>query len=336
MTVPAPSLPEAAEPTQPGTRSWAGLWPGTVVDADDPLKQGRVRVRADQVYGLRGSSPELIITDDELPWAIPCFDVTGNGGDGVFHVPPVGAGVWLAFWGGDPEEPIWMGGYPGDRNIPGRVSSAYGPPGSGAQTRYIRTPGGQVMEMRWKGGEEEILLQAPLAPPTPSSPEPQLGAAVKITHSSGQRRIELTTTLGQVIRIQDLPTPQVDIVSSGPLNVTSAGLNYTGVGPTPAVLSAPLSPLTMTFLAAVLTAATTMFLTATGAMTLTAAVVTIVSAGAVNVGIAGTYRRLLDERFATLYDGHIHPDPVSGNTGPPTTLATPSIASYATTNLRGN
>ena len=30
---------------------------------------------------------------------------------GVFTVPPIGAGVWIEFEKGDPEYPIWVGGY---------------------------------------------------------------------------------------------------------------------------------------------------------------------------------------------------------------------------------
>ena len=72
---------------------------GTVVNAFDPLQIGRVIVEVPDVLGLTPSS-----------WAMPCVPVAGPQ-SGAFVVPPVGAHVWVEFEAGDPERPIWTGGF---------------------------------------------------------------------------------------------------------------------------------------------------------------------------------------------------------------------------------
>jgi uncharacterized protein involved in type VI secretion and phage assembly len=71
---------------------------GTVVNNVDPLQIGRIQVSVPGVSVIPGS------------WAMPCFPVTGIQ-TGVFTVPLVGAGVWVEFESGDPDFPIWTGGF---------------------------------------------------------------------------------------------------------------------------------------------------------------------------------------------------------------------------------
>ena len=75
-----------------------GKYRGTVVNNVDPLQIGRIQVSVPSVTIIPGS------------WAMPCFPVTGIQ-TGVFTVPLVGAGVWVEFEGGDPDYPIWTGGF---------------------------------------------------------------------------------------------------------------------------------------------------------------------------------------------------------------------------------
>lgn len=97
-----------------------GLWSGVVVDDLDPLKIGRVRLR---VFELHDEETPVA----ELPWALPCFpsafmnvsDPTKSGG--FFQVPPIDAVVHVMFQKGDPEFPIWMGGwFPKEPGVLGR------------------------------------------------------------------------------------------------------------------------------------------------------------------------------------------------------------------------
>ncbi|HEX7277826.1 MAG TPA: phage baseplate assembly protein V [Acidimicrobiales bacterium] len=65
----------------------------------DPQGMGRVQV-AVPVIQRRGSSA----------WALPCVPIAGAQA-GIYLVPPVGASVWVEFEEGDPDQPIWVGGF---------------------------------------------------------------------------------------------------------------------------------------------------------------------------------------------------------------------------------
>jgi uncharacterized protein involved in type VI secretion and phage assembly len=76
-----------------------GKYRATVVNNVDPLQIGRVQV---MVPDVAGSIPST--------WAMPCVPVAGIN-TGVFTVPMIGSGVWVEFERGDPDYPIWVGGY---------------------------------------------------------------------------------------------------------------------------------------------------------------------------------------------------------------------------------
>lgn len=93
-----------------------GLYRGLVVDNNDSnLDQpnlGRVQVRVPQIHGTG-------VTDEKLPWAWPCIPFAGwsetNGAHGAFVLPSIGDPVWIAFEQGDPNAPIWLGGWYGQQ-----------------------------------------------------------------------------------------------------------------------------------------------------------------------------------------------------------------------------
>jgi len=76
-----------------------GKYRGTVIDNIDPMQIGRVQVMVSDVSNVIPST-----------WAMPCVPVSGIQ-SGVFAVPAIGAGVWIEFEQGDPDFPIWVGGY---------------------------------------------------------------------------------------------------------------------------------------------------------------------------------------------------------------------------------
>ena len=76
-----------------------GKYRGTVVNNVDPLQIGRIMAIVPDVSGVAPTS-----------WAMPCLPSAGIN-TGVFTVPQVGAGVWIEFEQGDPDRPIWVGGY---------------------------------------------------------------------------------------------------------------------------------------------------------------------------------------------------------------------------------
>lgn len=76
-----------------------GKYRGTVVQNVDPEQRGRLQVMVPDVSGLIPSS-----------WAMPCVPIAGKQ-SGVYVVPQIGAGVWIEFEQGDPDYPIWVGGF---------------------------------------------------------------------------------------------------------------------------------------------------------------------------------------------------------------------------------
>jgi uncharacterized protein involved in type VI secretion and phage assembly len=76
-----------------------GKYRGTVINNVDPLQIGRIQA---MVPDLAGFVPGT--------WAMPCVPAAGIN-TGFFTVPMIGAGVWIEFERGDPDYPIWVGGY---------------------------------------------------------------------------------------------------------------------------------------------------------------------------------------------------------------------------------
>ena len=74
-----------------------GKYRGVVTDNQDPNGLGRVRVKAQDVFG-----------EKESGWAMPSLPYAGDG-VGLYLVPPQDALVWIEFEHGDPEYPIWTG-----------------------------------------------------------------------------------------------------------------------------------------------------------------------------------------------------------------------------------
>jgi hypothetical protein len=83
-----------------------GKYRGVVTDVDDPGSLGR----------LRANVP-AVLDDVESPWALPCVPYAGPN-QGLYAIPPVGAGVWIEFEAGDPSRPIWCGAWWADGELP--------------------------------------------------------------------------------------------------------------------------------------------------------------------------------------------------------------------------
>jgi hypothetical protein len=85
--------------TANGGTKYYGKYRGLVVENIDPEQIGRVLVQVPDVLG-------------EIPtsWAMPCVPAAGIQA-GCFIVPPIGSQVWVEFEQGDPDYPIWTGGF---------------------------------------------------------------------------------------------------------------------------------------------------------------------------------------------------------------------------------
>jgi uncharacterized protein involved in type VI secretion and phage assembly len=80
-------------------QKYYGKYRGTVLNNIDPLQIGRIQAIVPDVSALLPTS-----------WALPCVPIAGKQ-MGTFMVPQVGAGVWIEFEQGDPDYPIWTGGF---------------------------------------------------------------------------------------------------------------------------------------------------------------------------------------------------------------------------------
>jgi hypothetical protein len=80
-------------------KKFFGKYRGTVVDNVDPQLMGRIMAIVPDVSALLPTS-----------WALPCVPVATLQG-GVFVIPAIGDGVWIEFEHGDPDYPIWVGGF---------------------------------------------------------------------------------------------------------------------------------------------------------------------------------------------------------------------------------
>lgn len=80
-------------------QKYFGKYRGTVVNNVDPMQIGRIQVMVPDVSNVMLSS-----------WAMPCAPVAGIN-NGMFALPMIGSGVWIEFEQGDPDYPIWVGGF---------------------------------------------------------------------------------------------------------------------------------------------------------------------------------------------------------------------------------
>lgn len=94
-----------------------GKYRGTVLNNIDPMGLGRIQCFVADVSAVLPSS-----------WCMPCVPIAGIQ-SGVHVVPAVGSGVWIEFEQGDPDYPIWVGGFFGSRADVPAVAQA-GVPGS--------------------------------------------------------------------------------------------------------------------------------------------------------------------------------------------------------------
>ncbi len=76
-----------------------GKYRGMVLNNIDPMRIGRIQVQVADVSGVLPST-----------WAMPCVPVAGIQ-QGFFTVPAIGSGVWVEFEHGDPDYPVWVGGF---------------------------------------------------------------------------------------------------------------------------------------------------------------------------------------------------------------------------------
>src|ERR1035438_10470188 len=109
-------------------KRFSGKNRGLVIENIDPEQIGRVMLQVPDVLGEIPSS-----------WAMPCVPVAGIQA-GCFVVPPIGSQVWVEFEQGDPDYPIWTGGFWGlESDVP--VFATAPPPIPPGQNIVLQTTG---------------------------------------------------------------------------------------------------------------------------------------------------------------------------------------------------
>lgn len=81
------------------SEKYFGKYRGLVLNNVDPMQMGRLQVQVPDVLSVSISS-----------WAMPCVPLAGQQ-TGAFFLPQIGSGVWVEFEQGNPDYPIWVGGF---------------------------------------------------------------------------------------------------------------------------------------------------------------------------------------------------------------------------------
>lgn len=146
-----------------------GKYRGKVAANQDPLQQGRLQVTCPAVLG-----------DGRLSWALPCSPYAGPR-VGFFALPPVGANVWVEFEAGDPDFPIWSGGFWGNGEAPATPADP--------MRKVIKTDGVTLTFSDVAGGGG---LTIEVGPPAVGMPLRMVFDASGIELSNGAQSIKLS------------------------------------------------------------------------------------------------------------------------------------------------
>jgi hypothetical protein len=134
-----------------GGPKYYGVYRATVVDNVDPLQIGRIMAMVPDVSNLVPST-----------WAMPCIPFAGKQ-MGAFMVPQIGSGVWIQYEGGDPDYPVWTGGWWG--NLAEVPTAAFAPPPvPPGQTIVIQTT---LQHLLMISDAVPLPMEAPIPAPAP-------------------------------------------------------------------------------------------------------------------------------------------------------------------------
>jgi Type VI secretion system/phage-baseplate injector OB domain len=145
-----------------GGRRYYGKYRGLVIQNIDPLQIGRVMLQCPDVLGETPSS-----------WAMPCVPAAGIQA-GIFIVPPIGSQVWVEFEQGNPDYPIWTGGFWGTvGDVP---TFATAPPA---------IPPGQNIVLQTTGQNMVLVSDAPPTPATGGIVLKSISGAMIVVNETG-------------------------------------------------------------------------------------------------------------------------------------------------------
>lgn len=134
-----------------GGNRYYGKYRGTVTQNIDPQQMGRIQAQVPDVLGGTASS-----------WAMPSVPAAGAQA-GCFIVPPTGSQVWIEFEQGDPDYPIWSGGFWGTSSDVPPVAFSPAPVPTSGQNIVIQTTGQNILVVSDSPGTSSsggIVLQS--------------------------------------------------------------------------------------------------------------------------------------------------------------------------------
>ena len=109
-----------------GENHYYGIYRGTVLSNIDPMQKARLLLQVPDVAALLPTT-----------WAMPCVPFAGIQ-SGAYMLPPIGSGVWVQFEQGNPDYPVWIGGWWGSAaEVPARALAP--PPVPPGQNIVVQT-----------------------------------------------------------------------------------------------------------------------------------------------------------------------------------------------------
>lgn len=134
-------------------RKYYGKYRGIVIDTNDPLKSGRVRVMVPDIGQVKPEDVESNV------WAFPNGMMGGVFGqekevDGLWFPPDKGDFVWVEYERGDVTQPVYSKGFILD-NKPKGISDLWS---ESNLVKGIRTKAGHLLKFMNKSGEESVSL----------------------------------------------------------------------------------------------------------------------------------------------------------------------------------
>jgi hypothetical protein len=181
-----------------------GMWRGKVMDNNDPLLRGRIRVKIIPWFSK--------LETDQLPWAVPAFSIfCGSGvGSGSFSVPDIDSFVFIFFEAGDLYQPVYFAEAPTAlTGIPAQALLNY------PQNRVIKTAMGLIIEIN------DFLLEAKVTHPT--------GAIMKVG-TLGNIQASTPTDVDISAAVANVLADTVNITGNGTINVIGGTINIAGSG----------------------------------------------------------------------------------------------------------
>lgn len=170
----------------------------------DPLHQGRVKARVPALH-----STDVSIEDADLPWAVPMMLEGGAHDVGRIVVPVVGSTVWVLFEQGDPQAPLYLGGWlknPTEEREMTTSTSAV----TGRQIPTRPVSGGTWMQPAGPETPQEALADPYFDPTTTVLHKTRTGHAVYFRDRDGFEELVVVDRSGQIVRMSSPLTDDED------------------------------------------------------------------------------------------------------------------------------